>query len=74
MRHICSFITLVLFCCHTPALSQVDPPQRNEIGILGMFHLGNTNDMASVKLDDLSSEKRQNEIEELVNNLKEYKP
>ena len=44
------------------------------IALLGTFHFAGTTDALALKVDDLSSPKRQNEIKELVEALAKYKP
>jgi hypothetical protein len=48
--------------------------EKPKIAFLGMFHFAGTSDLMSFKTGNLSSEKRQNEIKELVTNLEKYKP
>lgn len=42
--------------------------------MLGTFHFAGSRDLLSLKVDDLTSEKRQKEIQELVDALKAFKP
>ncbi|MEM7185296.1 MAG: DUF5694 domain-containing protein [Bacteroidota bacterium] len=44
------------------------------IALLGMFHFGETSDLAAIKMDDLHGEKRQTQIKDLVAQLQEYQP
>jgi hypothetical protein len=48
--------------------------KRPKVSILGTFHFGATNDFASIQLLDLFSDKRQNEIDALVEKIKAYNP
>ena len=45
-----------------------------KINIVGTFHFGNTTDYSAIVIEDLSSEKRQKELENLVENLAEFRP
>lgn len=52
-------------------LAQADTP---EIGILGMFHFGETTDLAAIKMDRVLGEQRQAEIQALVDQLAAFGP
>lgn len=45
-----------------------------KIMILGTFHMAGSQDLVSSKVDDLTSDKRQREIIELVNSIKKFNP
>lgn len=45
-----------------------------KVSILGVFHFAGTSDFSSVEFESLESEKRQQEIKEIVEKLKEFKP
>lgn len=45
-----------------------------QVALLGMFHFGETNDLASIKIEQILGEQRQNEILNLVDYLAKYKP
>lgn len=48
---------------------------KTTIAILGTFHFaGSTSDADSLKVDDMKSTKRQNEVLELVDLLSKFKP
>ncbi|MEM6699155.1 MAG: hypothetical protein AAF599_12205, partial [Bacteroidota bacterium] len=44
------------------------------IAFLGTFHFAGSNDVLSLKIDDLTTDKRQGEIKDLVNALAAYEP
>ncbi|MEL6810212.1 MAG: DUF5694 domain-containing protein [Bacteroidota bacterium] len=81
-----SFLTIcILFVysgCHQKKVendnSQVPPMHETtklpEVSLLGIFHFAGTSDFSSVEFEPLSSEKRQQEILELVERLKKYEP
>ena len=45
-----------------------------KISILGTFHFGNTSDYSSIVIEDLDSENRQLELDNLVEKLAKFKP
>ncbi len=45
-----------------------------KVSILGVFHFAGTSDFSSVEFESLESEKRQQEIKEIVEKLKEFRP
>jgi len=45
-----------------------------KVSILGVFHFAGTSDYSSVEFESLESEKRQQEIKEVVEKLKRFKP
>ncbi len=75
---IASLCLCVLFMSAQPheAVSQKagKTSTASEIAILGTFHFGPTNDLASIKFDDINTDKRQAEILEVVDQLAEYAP
>ena len=64
---------LFLFIVQSIKTQESDTKQPS-IAMLGMFHFGETSDLAAIKMKDLHGERRQAEIKELVNQLKAYKP
>ena len=48
--------------------------EKPVVAMLGVFHFAGSNDLLSVKFDDLRSDKRQAEILEAVEKLKAFKP
>jgi hypothetical protein len=42
--------------------------------LLGTFHMQSSNDMVNTELDELYAEKKQNEIKQVVNRLKQFEP
>jgi len=79
------FLAIVVFSCkQTEKTGQKENGEINKnlnsenniskITILGTFHFGNTTDYAEIVIDDLHSEKRQMELENLVENLAKFKP
>jgi len=59
---------------HGSFAQEKDSTAKPSIALLGMFHFGETSDMAAIKMSDLHGEKRQAEILELVNMLTVYEP
>ncbi len=53
---------------------QSNTDKKPEIAMLGMFHFGSTSDLAAIVMDDVKGEKRQREIQEVIDRLKEYNP
>jgi hypothetical protein len=47
---------------------------KPKIMILGTFHMSNNKDLFNSNVEDLASDKRQNEILELVNKVKKFNP
>lgn len=79
------FLFIVLSCKDTTTEKQSTPIQTPEtetpkkeknkkITILGTFHFANTTDYSAIVLEDLDSDKRQMELEKLVDNLAKFKP
>ncbi|MEM8523052.1 MAG: DUF5694 domain-containing protein [Bacteroidota bacterium] len=67
--------TLLLANINLLASYTVQPDSlKPTIAILGTFHFAGSNDVLSLKIDDLSTEKRQREIKDLVKTLTLYKP
>lgn len=67
----------ILFTLNGVATAQYNNSQEQEkptVALLGTFHFAGSSDAMSLKIDDLTSTKRQKEIEELVQALAEYKP
>lgn len=68
-------IILLIFKSLAIAQSKTNQEQNKPVvALLGTFHFKGSSDMMSLKTDDLSSPKRQNEIEDLINALAQYKP
>lgn len=68
---------LLLFLSCNKALETEKKKESNsipKISILGVFHFAGTSDFSSVEFESLESEKRQQEIKEIVEKLKEFKP
>jgi len=53
---------------------EINTSSKPSIALLGMFHFGETSDLAAIKMTDLHGEKRQAEIHELVQMLMAYHP
>lgn len=67
----------IIFVSNSIVTAQTSSKQWTEkpnIALLGTFHFAGSSDAMSLKIDDLTSTKRQNEIEDLVDALTEYKP
>ncbi|MEL6813061.1 MAG: DUF5694 domain-containing protein [Bacteroidota bacterium] len=45
-----------------------------KVAILGMFHFGETSDLAAITMEDTKGERRQREIQEVVDKLKAFSP
>ena len=69
-------LSLMLLLCFIFTAKSQNKESNNKpsIALLGMFHFGETSDLAAIKFKDLHTEKRQNELLELVQMLKEYRP
>ena len=71
------FLLIILLVFKSLAFAQSKTNQEQNkpaIALLGTFHFKGSSDMMSLKTDDLSSPKRQNEIEDLVKALAMYNP
>lgn len=67
----------LLSCCLSlfPAYSQPNPQkQKIKVMILGVFHFVSNNDGIKFKREDMLSEKRQKEIDDLNNSLARFQP
>ncbi|WP_445384410.1 DUF5694 domain-containing protein [Robiginitalea sp. IMCC44478] len=51
-----------------------DPSAQIKIALLGVFHFGETSDLAAIKADSLLGQKRQAEILQLIQKLRAYNP
>ncbi|WP_422860571.1 DUF5694 domain-containing protein [Flagellimonas sp. S174] len=67
------FFLIFLISCKTNK-KETRETSNPSIALLGTFHFGATTDYSSMDMDNFNSEKRQSEIEELVQALKEFKP
>lgn len=70
------FCSLVFTGCEKTKES-VEKKESNttpKVSILGVFHFAGTSDFSSVEFESLESEKRQQEIKEIVEKLKEFRP
>lgn len=64
----------IIFFWGSCLLAQNDPPNV-KVMILGTYHMANPSlDAANIKADDVKTPKRQAEIEELTNALKQFRP
>lgn len=71
------FVLLILIFLIQKGVAQNDHESLTanpSIALLGTFHFAGSSDMAGIKADDISSTKRQKEIQELVDALATYKP
>ena len=77
MRATLSLI-FILFVFISPIGAQSSMQENQSkptVALLGTFHFaGSSSDAMSLKVDDISTDKRQMEIEALVNALAKYKP
>ena len=71
LRVLCAILAFFTYSANAQ-VNQIE--KQASIAILGMFHFGETSDLAAIKMNDLHGEKRQNEIQDLVQMLKTYKP
>lgn len=70
-----TIITLLLLNINLLAANFIQPDSiKPTIAFLGTFHFAGSNDVLSLKIDDLTSDKRQSEIKDLVQALAVYKP
>ena len=67
---------LVLLLPLNPAFAQTnnDDESKPQIAMLGTFHFAGSSDVIAMQVDDLKSEKRQEEIKQLVEALAKFKP
>ncbi|GAA4274387.1 DUF5694 domain-containing protein [Aquimarina gracilis] len=66
---------LLTGCNKTKEIEEKKKVNTNpKISILGVFHFAGTSDFSSVEFESLESEKRQNEIKDVVEKLKEFRP
>ncbi|MEQ8924657.1 MAG: DUF5694 domain-containing protein [Fulvivirga sp.] len=66
------FIFASVFELYSQTLTQ--DKTKPQIALLGTFHFAGSSDLLSVEIDDLNTEKRQREMQELIDKLKEYNP
>ncbi len=76
-----SYVTIIvsllfLYGCNSPKeVEKKNESNKNpKVAILGVFHFAGTSDFSSVEFESLESEKRQSEIRDIVQKLKEFKP
>ena len=77
-------MTLILFYgCQNSNISSETATKGNnleineqlpQIAILGTFHFSNTNDLGAVQIDSIFSEKRQKELDYLIDKISKYNP
>ncbi|HEV7782077.1 MAG TPA: DUF5694 domain-containing protein [Chitinophagaceae bacterium] len=64
-----------IFCIAGSSHAQSSPDKKTEVLLLGFFHFASSGlDVAKFEDVNILSEKRQNEIKELVTKLKQFKP
>ena len=67
-------ISFQLFHNSTGSNGEIRTEAIPKIAILGSFHFSGSNDYASITINDLSSEKRQNELDALADALSKFNP
>ncbi len=68
-------ILFLFFLISLQVIAQpIETSSSPSIAILGMFHFGETSDLAAIDLKDLHSKKRQDEIKTIISQLEKYKP
>lgn len=71
-------IIISIISFFTPVISQSNIQEEDlpkpVIALLGTFHFAGSSDLMSLKIDDLSTEKRQEEIKILVKALEKFQP
>jgi len=72
MKRKIMLIAIVLLTTHFTYSQEV--PTKPRIALLGTFHFAGSTDMMSLKVNDLKGEKRQAEIEEVVEAIVRYRP
>lgn len=75
--HLTFLISLIfiLGCNKSKEVEKKNESDENpKIAILGVFHFAGTSDFSSVEFESLESTKRQKEIKDIVQKLKEFKP
>lgn len=68
-----SFLSILSFFSNAQG-TPPEPSQTKTIAILGVFHFGETSDLASIKVDSILGETRQAEIKQLIQKLSAYNP
>ena len=79
LKTIRMFTTKTIFLAYNSYVigqpESIDNQSKPTVALLGTFHFaGSSSDAMSLKVDDISTDKRQMEIEALVNALAKYKP
>lgn len=77
MKKISTLFTAILIVVTTfESFSQnsTSGDSRPQIALLGTFHFAGSNDLLSLKIDDLETEKRQKEMLDLINRIKKFNP
>lgn len=77
MKKINTFLTAILILTVTFesfSQSSISDDLKPQIALLGTFHFAGSNDLLSLKIDDLETEKRQKEMLNLIDKIKKYKP
>lgn len=70
----CLIFSVLLFAVNGVVFAQQTQPKRIKIIILGTFHFGETADAGKTDFPDLSTQKRQKEIADVVASLAKFKP
>ncbi|WP_299222997.1 DUF5694 domain-containing protein [uncultured Psychroserpens sp.] len=70
-RFLIGVLFLVIIFTNAQSITETDLPT---VAILGSFHFAGSSDLIAMKVDDLKSSQRQNEIEALVDALAAFKP
>ena len=77
MKKLHLIFTVVLIMFSWPSSAQNHPliaTEKPVVALLGIFHFAGTNDLISIKADDLASPQRQSEIKDVVKMLRAYQP
>lgn len=69
-------LSLVFFSCNNPSTEKSqEKTDKPEIAILGVFHFaGSSTDLASIQIDSVLSERRQQEIDNVLKKLEAFHP
>ncbi|UJH68408.1 DUF5694 domain-containing protein [Allomuricauda sp. SCSIO 65647] len=69
-----SFLCMTLLISLVASGQHPDTNTKPKIALLGTFHFGGSTDIAGIVMQEVAGEKRQTEIQQLVDRLKAYEP
>ena len=71
---ISAMVLFFIICVEAHSQVSNTNPSKPQIALLGTFHFAGSNDLLSLKIDDLATEKRQKEIQDLIDKIKKFNP